>query len=342
MVALGAGVLLLATGGLGKVAATIGTALNGFVTDITTAPSPSPSQVAIGDAPVLDAPDEPYTNQTTVDLGGHIPTAVVGAADTRIRIYVAIGNGQPGPVLDVPVGTSQRFLIPGIELSPGVNAFTATILGPDGTESDPSAVVRYILDVTKPRIVVNSPKNGAVVNDHAVRFVGQTQARSTVTAKNLTTNVMVTGAADEKGGFNLVLPIGNGVNQIAIGAVDPAGNENTLNLVVRRGTGALRASLTASYYQVRLGKLPEPVTLSVSVTDPDGRALQGASVTFTLAVPSVPVITSSVLTTAADGTATFTTTIPKGATTGQCSVTVIVQTKPFGNTTDRSVITIAK
>ena len=334
--------LLLANGGLGKVVTTIGGAFNSFVADITTAPSPSPSQVAIGDAPVLDAPDEPYTNEKTVDLGGHIPAAVVGAADTRIRIYVAIGNGQPGPVLDVPVGTSQRFLIPGIELSPGVNAFTATILGPDGTESDPSAVVRYILDTTKPRIVISSPKNGAVVNNRAVRIVGQTQARSAVTVKNLTTNATVTGAADDKGGFNLVLPIGTGVNQIAVGAVDPAGNAGSVNLAVRRGTGQLRASLTASFYQVRLGKLPEPVTLSVSVTDPDGRPLQGASITFTLAVPSVPAIASSVLTTAADGTATFTTTIPKGATTGQCSVTVIVQTKPFGDTTDRSVITIAK
>ena len=160
--------------------------------------------------------------------------------------------------------------------------------------------------------------------------------------KNLTTNATVTGASDDKGGFNLVLPIGTGVNQIAVGAVDPAGNAGSVNLAVRRGTGQLRASLTASFYQVRLGKLPEPVTLSVSVTDPDGRPLQGASITFTLAVPSVPAIASSVLTTAADGTATFTTTIPKGATTGQCSVTVIVQTKPFGDTTDRSVITIAK
>jgi len=93
IVALSAGVLLLANGGLGKVATTIASAFNSFVSDITTAPSPSPSQVAIGDAPVLDAPGEPYTNQKTVDLGGHVPANVVGAADTRIRIYVAIGNG---------------------------------------------------------------------------------------------------------------------------------------------------------------------------------------------------------------------------------------------------------
>jgi hypothetical protein len=57
-------------------------------------------------------------------------------------------------------------------------------------------------------------------------------------------------------------------------------------------------------------------------------------------VPGVPAITSSTLTTSNTGKASFTTTIPKGADAGQCSVTVIVQTAKFGDTTDRTVITI--
>jgi hypothetical protein len=341
VVALGVGVLLVATGGLGKVAATVGSALNGFVSDLTKTPSASPSDVVVADAPTLDAPDEPYTNQPKVDLVGHVPEAVVGT-DTRIRIYVAIGDGDPGPVIDVPVGMSQRFLIPGVELSPGTNMFTASIIGAGEVESDRSAVVTYILDMTKPRLVISSPKNGAVVNARTVRLVGQTQGRSTMSARNLTTNATVAGAADEKGAFSLVLPIGTGVNRIELSAVDPAGNENTVTVSVRRGTGALTAALSASFYQVKVSKLPEPVTLAVSVTDPDGRALKDAKVTFTLAVPGVPAIASSELTTGADGKASFTTTIPKGATTGQCSVTVIASTKDFGGTTDRTVITITK
>jgi hypothetical protein len=342
VVALGVGVLLAATGGLGKVAATVGSAFNGFVMDLTKAPSPSPTTVVVADSPVLEAPDEPYTNQPTVDLVGHVPQAVVGTSDTRIRIYVAVGKGDPGPVLDIPVGSSPRFLIPGVELSPGTNMFTATIIGPGGVESDRSPVVTYILDMTKPRLVISSPKSGAIVNARIVKLVGQTQGRSAMSARNLTTNATVAGAADEKGAFSLILPIGTGVNQIEVGAVDPAGNENMVTIAIRRGTGALMANVSASFYQVRLGKLPEPVTLSVSVTDPDGRVLKDAKVTFTVAIPGVPAIASSVLTTSANGTATFKTTIPKGATTGQCSVTVIVQTKDFGDTTDRTVITIVK
>jgi hypothetical protein len=340
VVALGAGVLLLATGGLGRVAATIGSTLTGFVTDITTAPSPSPSAAIVSDAPFLDAPDEPYTNQPTVDLVGRVPEAVVGAVETRIRIYVALGDGVPGIVSEVPIGTSLRFLVPGVELSPGSNAFTATIVGPTGLESDPSPVVTYILDVSKPRLVVSAPRNGAIVNARTIQLVGTSQARSSMSARNLTTNATVAGAADEKGAFNLVLPIGTGVNKIEVVAVDPAGNENTLSLSVRRGTGALTAKVTASFYRVKLSSLPEPVTLTVTVTDPDGRALKNANVTFTLAVPGIPPITSGTLPTSSRGTATFTTTIPKGADAGQAKATAIVDAGTFGNTTALTVITL--
>jgi hypothetical protein len=342
VIALGVGVLLVASGGLGKVASTVGAAFSGFVTNLTTAPSPSPSIAVVSDAPVLVAPEEPYTNQPTVDLVGTVPAAVVGQADARIRIYVAIGDGDPGPVTQVPIGASQHFLIPRVELSPGVNKFTATVLGPTGIESDPSAAVTYILDVTKPRLVVSAPKNGAIVNARTIQLIGQTQARSTMSARNLTTNTTVAGAADAKGAFGLVMAIATGVNKIEVSAVDPAGNENKVTLSIRRGTGALTAHLSASLYQVRLKNLPEQVTLTVNVTDPDGRPLPDADVTFTLAIPGVPAITSSTLATSSRGRVTFTTTIPRGATTGQCSATVIVQSKGFGGTTDRTVIRIVK
>ena len=342
VVALGAGVLLLATGGLGRVAATIGSTFSGFVADLTTAPSPSPSPFVLTGAPVLDAPEEPYTNQPTVDLVGRVPEAVVGVRETRIRIYVAIGEGASGIVSEVPVGTSQSFLLPGVELSPGSNAFTATIVGPDGTESDASAVVTYILDVSKPRLVVSSPRNGATVNARSVRLVGSSQPRSSMSARNLTTSASVAGAADEKGAFDLSLPIGTGVNKIEVVAVDPAGNEKTLSLSVRRGSGELTAKVTASFYRVRLKSLPEPVTMTVTVTDPDGRALKDASVTFTMAIPNITAITSGQLTTSSRGQATFTATIPRGATVGQCSVTAIVQAGNLGTFNARTVITLTK
>src|SRR4029078_10669368 len=98
---------------------------------------------------------------------------------------------------------------------------------------------------------------------------------------------------------------------------------NTANLTVRRGTGALTAKLAASTYQIKRSRLREPVTLAVTVTDPDGRALGGSKATFTLAVPGVPAIASSQLTTGSNGRGLFTKTIPRGATKGPASVAVL-------------------
>jgi hypothetical protein len=338
--ALGVGVLVVASGGLGRVATAIGSSLTGFLTEITSTPAPSAAEPTVPDSPVLEAPEEPYTNQASVDLVGTIPAAVAGDTQARIRIYVAIGDGEPAPVIEVPVGPSQHFLVPDVQLSKGTNTFTATIVGSSGLESEVSASVAYILDTSKPRITISSPKNNGVVNARTAKIVGLTQGRSEVSIRNATTNATVNGAADGKGAFAISIPIGTGTNTIQVTATDPAGNINTATLAVRRGTGALTAQLTSSYYQVRVSKLPEPVTLTVVVTDPDGRALAGASVTFTLAVPGVPAIASSELKTSSSGKATFTTTIPKGATKGQASVTVIVDTKDFGDTTDRTVITL--
>jgi hypothetical protein len=123
---------------------------------------------------------------------------------------------------------------------------------------------------------------------------------------------------------------------------DPAGNPSNVILHVLKGSGKLAASLSSSIYNLKRNALPEPVTLTASVIDPDGRPLEGARVTFTFAAPGVPAVTSKRIQTAGDGTATWKTTIPKGATVGQVSATAIVQTSEFGDTTDRTVITIRK
>jgi hypothetical protein len=342
VVALGIGVLLVANGGLGKVAAAIGSSFNGLVADLTKTPAPSAPELVVADAPTLEAPDEPYTNQPTVDLTGTVPAAVVGQTDSKIRIYVTIGDGNRGVAIEIPIGTSQHFLVPGLTLSKGTNTFTATIIGPTDLESDSSAAVSYILDTTKPKITISSPKADAVVNAKTVSVAGKTQARSTLSLRNVTTNATVAGAADANGAFSIAVPIGTGSNKIQVTATDPAGNVNATSVTIRRGTGKLTADVTASFYQVRRSMLPESVRLEVSVTDPDGRPLLGGSVTFTLAVPGVPAIASSTLKTGSNGRTSFTTTIPKGATAGQCSVTVIVHTTNLGDTTDRTVITIQK
>jgi hypothetical protein len=341
LLAVGGGVLFAATGGLGKVAEGIGSTFGGFVLELTATPAPSVVRMSDSTTPLLDEPSEPYTNQPTIDLVGSIPAEVVGTPGSRIRIYVALGKQKPSVVTQIPVGKKPGFLVPGITLVEGSNAFTATIVGPGG-ESEPSPVVTYVYDITKPRISLTSPGDGAVVNAASVQLVGQTQPRSQMRVRNATTNAIVTGEADASGNFSLVLAIGTGTNDIGITAIDPAGNENHLALAVKHGTGVLAASLSGSASRISLSSLPASTQLTVVVSDPDGRPLKGARVTFTLAVPNVSAITSPAIETGGDGTATWSTSIPKGAKTGLVHATAIVQASQYGQTTALMVMTIVK
>ena len=341
VVGLGAGVLFAATGGFGRVADALGSTFTGFVEDLTSTPAPSELPPELANAPVIEQPDEPYTNQATIDLVGTIPEDAAGVSANRIRIYVAIGEQDPGIVTEIPVGRTVRFVVPGVNLAEGSNAFSATIVSSAG-ESVASPVVTYIFDATNPRIVVNAPANGAVVNARSASIEGETQPRSEVRIWNATSNLTVSGAADENGRFAISLPIVVGQNDIGVTVIDPAGNVGHLVMAVRKGNGKLTAVLAPSAYSIKISKLPERIQLTVTVTDPDGRPLENARVTFALAVPGVPAVTSKLLETAGDGTASWTTTIPKGATTGQISATVVVQTSRFGETTDRTVISLEK
>ena len=77
------------------------------------------------------------------------------------------------------------------------------------------------------------------------------------------------------------------------------------------------------------------------MTDPDGKALAGADVTFTLSMPGIPTVTIDGKTNA-NGKASFRTTVPKGADVGQGSATVLVSSKEFGSTEDYTVISIVR
>lgn len=340
VLALSIGVLAVATGGLNRVGAAVGGTVEGLLADLTATPVPSAAPIDVSDAPTLEAPEEPYTNQPAVDIAGTIPAAAVGLTDSVVRLYVAIGDGEPGTVGEVTIGTAPRFVFPGVPLSKGANTFTATIIGPTDLESEASSAVVYVFDTSKPKVTITSPADNGVVNARSVNVKGTTQGRSALSARNVTTNATVTGAADGKGAFSLVVPIGKGANTIEVTATDPAGNVNKGTVTVRRGSGTLTASLAASFYRIKRSQLPEPVQLSVVVTNPDGERVADAEATFTIAVPGIPAITSSSIQTSARGSAAFTTTIPKGADVGQVSVTVIVRTRDFGNVTDRTVITI--
>ncbi|MBI2776133.1 MAG: hypothetical protein HYX57_02540 [Chloroflexi bacterium] len=336
--ALGFAVFSTATGGIGSLVRALGSSLTGFVDNITATPKPSATPIVIAGAPTIASPAEPYTNQPIADLEVTIADNLVGDPAVRVRIYLTLEGQAPAPIAEVPVGSTIRMIVP-VDLTPGRNDFYATIVEA-GLESEASPVVTFILDAEPPAFVLSSPAAGATINRSTVDLTGTTQPRTTILARNEANGTSISGVAATDGTFTLSLPLEPGPNGIRITGTDPAGNTGELILSVVRGSGSLTATLTASSSRISVSSLPVSLQLGVLVTDPDGLPLEGATVTFNLTVPGIQPIAKEA-TTAGDGRATFTTTLPTGVTAGAGLATVVVATTDFGTTSASRTITIA-
>jgi hypothetical protein len=341
VLALAGVVLATVSGALPRVVATVGTAFGGFTETVFASPTPNLTPAPIPGVPTLVAPDSPYTNVATATVAGTVPFEVVGRSDHTIRIYVAVPDQEAVPVKEIPVGATPSFVVVDLPLENGRNDVSATVVGPGG-ESDPSAIVTYVLDTSKPKVTISSPKNGAIVNGATVTIKGKTQGRATVLARNEANGTATTAEAKSDGTFQVKVPIAAGTNGISVTATDLAGNVGSPAVVkVRRGSGSLAVALGASAYRVKVGNLPRTIELQAVVTDPNGRTLRGETVTFTLSLSGVPAITGESVT-GAGGRATFRTTIPEGATVGSGLATAFVDSAEHGEASDRISIAIVK
>ena len=340
VVALAAVVFSTVTGGLPHVVSTIGTALGGIADTVIPTASPSASVAPIPPSPALVTPSNTFTNQPTTTLVGTVPLEVVGRDGYVIRVYVTLPDHEPVAVRDVAVGETPSFVVENLPLERGRNDVTATLVGPGG-ESEPSPIVTYVLDVSKPKVTVTEPTDGATVNAETATITGKTQGHAVVVARNEANGTSATATADPTGAFTLEVTLQPGTNGIALTATDLAGNVGTAILTVLRGSGTLDVGLSASAYRISAARLPRTIVLTARVTNPDGNALPGEMVTFTLSIPGVPVITSDSATDGS-GVATFQTVIPAGATVGSGLATAFVTTVDFGEASAQISITLTE
>ncbi len=341
VVALGIGVLWIASGAFGPFVTGVVSGFGGLVQTVGAAVGSAPPTEAppTSDAPVILPPEQAYTNDDSVDVTVRVPSAVVGDATSTLRLWVAVDDGEPTLLVEQPIGKTSQQLIPGVDLSKGRNDFQASILGPGG-ESERSAVVTWVLDTSKPKLTIISPKDGSSTNRNTLTIKGKTQAGSSVRVRNDQNGATTTVDANKDGLFEARIAIAAGLNPLVITTTDPAGNPNDATITIRRGSGKTTAKLTATAYRFRTNRLPRSVTFNVSVTDPDGKPISGATALFTVSVPGLEAIVSSEIKTNRNGTARFTTNIPKGAMPGAGLATVLVSTDEFGNVTDRQVLTV--
>jgi hypothetical protein len=333
--------LLIGLGLVGPAASSLVKGVGGMIgslTNIVAAPSQGASGI-VTDAPVIEPPDPAITNIASVNLTVRVPTAVIGLSGYTCRLYAALPSAAPTVVAETPVGGTSTVVLPGVVLGKGVNTFTATVVGPVG-ESAHSQPVTVTLDVSKPPVTVTSPKNGASVKGTSITVTGKTQAASEVRLQNDANGATATVTADDTGLFSATIAIAAGPNKLTVTVTDPAGNGNVATITVTKGSGTLHVTLTGTAYQFNSKKLPADVTFTAVVVGADGKRVAGASALFTVSVPGLQALVSSPITTDSTGSATFSTTVPNGATSGSGLATVLI-TMPTGTqtATDRAVLT---
>ena len=336
-------ILWVASGQVGPFVSGVVRGFGGFVSQVgAVASSPTPTQAPdLADAPSIRAPEQPYTNRDVVDITVGVPTAVTGVDGYTVRLYVTATDEDPILLVDVPVGETAVQVITGVTLAAGRNDFQAAIFGPGG-ESERSEVATWILDTSKPKVTVISPKANAQVKRAEVTVKGKSQAGAGIRLENVANGAIATATAGKDGLWQTKIALASGGNSITVTATDPAGNSNSTEILVRKGSGRLTAALSGSQYRFKASRLPRQISLAVVVTDPDGRRLAGATALFTVTVPGLEAIVSREIRTNDEGTATFTTTIPSGATPGSGLATVLVTPRNGGAVTDRQALTIVE
>jgi hypothetical protein len=336
------GAIVWAVGGqVGPFVASVAHGFGGFVSQVSSvASSPAATQVPdVADAPAIEAPEQAYTNIPAVDLRIQVPAGITGRDGYTVRLYVTLPDAEAELVTEEPVGPTAVQVITGVELADGRNDFQASVNGPGG-ESELSNVATFVLDTSKPKVSVISPRDGVPTTKPAVTIKGKSQAASTIRLQNGANGAIATVQADKDGLWQTTLAVANGANVVAITATDPAGNANAMELTVVRGTGRMSASLGGSAFRFRASRLPKRLTLTVSVLGSDGKPLGGATALFTVSVPGLEAIVSGEIMTDANGTASFSTMIPAGATPGSGLATAFVTADHEPSTTDRQVLTI--
>ena len=312
ILALGALVLYGATGQMTKLAGGLASSVSHMFDGLAAGPSASPSGGVISIAPTLDPPTNSYTNESTVDITGTVPLTVIGDSDLTISLYQTLQGQSPTLIQDgIPIPNTAAFTIPAVKLQKGSNVFTAKIVGSGGS-GPASAPITYVLDNSKPKLTITSPKNGTKVNGSTVSVTGMTQANSGIVAANTTNHTSASATADKNGSFTISVPITAGGNTISITATDPASNVATATVTVTRGSGKLTMTLKSSRSSFS-AKKGATITFTATLTDPNGKPIAGQNVTFIVALAGLPTDIQMNRQTNASGVVTFTEKILKGA-----------------------------
>jgi bacillopeptidase F len=157
-----------------------------------------------------------YTNKQTL--------TVEGASEPGAKIEVTVNSTKNQTLAD----ENGNFTV-NIGLSDGSNTISAKAIDQDSNESPVSEKVTTILDTMSPDLTVSSPADGATIyGDKNKQITIDAKTEGGISVQINGRNAQVADDGSVKGSMTLA----EGENTIEIKAVDKAGNEKVVSLLV--------------------------------------------------------------------------------------------------------------
>jgi hypothetical protein len=152
---------------------------------------------------------------------------VEGTGQTGATVILYVNEGEAKKTL---VTTDGSFRFEGVSLTEGVNTISAKQKGEGDVTSDLSNVLTVRVKRTPPALELTSPQDNTTVtgDSNLVRVSGKTEEDASVSINGRFAVVHSDGT------FSYDYPLSGGDNTLKVVAIDPAGNQATIERHVRR------------------------------------------------------------------------------------------------------------
>ena len=222
----------------------------------------------------VDVPTVAITSP--LDLAELATTSIDVAGTASEEVLSVEVNGVAAQLSD------NSFLASGVPLVEGGNIVTATATSASGLQGTDS--VHVVRDLTPPRVVIEHPIDGAIVDEPVVTVWGLVNDIVAGTVNASEVSVEVNGSAAEVGNrsFRLAgVPLAPGANTVSVTATDAAGNTAQATVEVQLATAPVaRVRVVSGDGQTATVGEPLADPLVVEVLDGGGQPVAGETVLF--------------------------------------------------------------
>jgi len=252
-----------------------------------TSPSPSFSAPpAPPGEPLLITPNPSVVASQSITLRGSLPQDLLEKQGSKLRIIVATADGSvlTGAEIDIP--RTAGFEISGIPISEGANVIRAVVVT-DGKEGTPSAAITVTRDTLPPEVTITNPTPGEFVSGDSITVRGKSEPNLEIQLRNETTGLIGSGRSDASGGFGVTVGMRDGVNLLAVTAIDAAGNSAKTSVEITTSANVGRVTIIANPATILHSRTPKQFRLTAQATDSSGLSVVGAQVCFTIQAPGL-------------------------------------------------------